>query len=345
MISKQRMLILSAIGLAVVLSGCSFGSRASSPAARQEAANTAMQAELEHLRKENTELRREQAELTTDMSNLEQEVGKRAEEQQRFQEMMAGNFDLLEQSVSMSMAQADTRKTFGSAATRPVAMAASATAPRAQYSPSGSGTTKAIAVAPVYENRSASRVSGSGNDAVNRTAPPVALAAAVQYGTRSQESAFTADRDLEPPQQPIGQQAHPAAKPLYDKGFAAFARQDYGTSVLLFSNFLERYPADNYSDNAQFWIAESYYRQSRWEDAEDAYRKVLRNYEHRSTLEGFKTPDAIYRIGQTYLKRQKPDRAAYYFANVSDRFGDSSAGRKAQKEMSSIAANTAQANR
>jgi len=151
------------------------------------------------------------------------------------------------------------------------------------------------------------------------------------------------DPDLNPPATPVSLTANRAAKPLYDRGFALFAGKNYTQAIDIYESFLKRYPSDIYSDNAQFWIGEAYFRQNRLAEAEMAYRKVLRNFDHRSTLEGFKTPDAILRIGQTWLKRNDSRQASLYFRNVSERFPQSSAGRMAQRELSTLSVNTATA--
>ena len=75
--------------------------------------------------------------------------------------------------------------------------------------------------------------------------------------------------------------------------------------------------------------------------SEAAYRAVLRVYDHRSTLEGFKAPDAIYRLGHIYLNKEKIDQAEYYFTNVARRFPQSTAGQKAQRELDAIRIDTA----
>jgi tol-pal system protein YbgF len=149
------------------------------------------------------------------------------------------------------------------------------------------------------------------------------------------------DPDLIPPANPRKLRGHGAAKALYEKGFRYFARKDFKQAIMVYQDFLGRFPGDVYSDNAQFWIGESYFRQKRFAEAEQAYREVLRNYEHRSTLEGYKTPDAIYRIGQTYLKREDPRRARYYFSSAAERFPGTSAGRKAQHELATLILKTA----
>jgi tol-pal system protein YbgF len=141
------------------------------------------------------------------------------------------------------------------------------------------------------------------------------------------------DPDLDDPSQPKQLSANRAAKPLYEKGFVLFGNRQYDQSILVYQNFLSRYPEDIYSDNAQFWIGEAYLKMDKLEQAESAYRKVLREYAHKSTLEGYKTPDAIYRLGQIFARRNNDKLARYYLHQVAQRFPDSSAGRKAMRDL------------
>jgi tol-pal system protein YbgF len=164
---------------------------------------------------------------------------------------------------------------------------------------------------------------------------PVAMAAP------EEKPAVFKDPDLEPPANPRALASHPEAKPLYDKGFVYLAKGDYETSIRLYQDFLKQFPDDNHSDNAQFWIGEAELQMKQMDKAEAAYREVLRNYAHKSTLEGYKTPDAIYKLGQISLLRNQSSRAEYYFRNVSERFPDSTAAQKAQRELESIRVNTA----
>jgi tol-pal system protein YbgF len=141
------------------------------------------------------------------------------------------------------------------------------------------------------------------------------------------------DPDLTPPKNPKTLTANRAAKSLYERGFALYANRQYDQAILVYQNFLSRYPEDVYSDNAQFWIGESYLHMDKVAEAEAAYRKVLREYEHKNSLDGYKTPEAIYRLGTLAQKRSDQRAARYYFANVAQRFPESSAGRKAQREL------------
>jgi tol-pal system protein YbgF len=187
------------------------------------------------------------------------------------------------------------------------------------------------------------------NPAAKRTDQTTARTAAKPAGMPLAAALVTAnakpyqDPDLIEPANPRQLTANRAAKSLYEKGFVLFGNRQYEQSILVYQNFLSRYPDDIYSDNAQFWIGEAYLRMDKLNEAEAAYRKVLREYAHKSTLEGYKTPDAIYRIGQIFAKRANDKLAKYYLQNVAQRFPDSSAGRKAQRELDGTGPMTSQA--
>jgi tol-pal system protein YbgF len=346
MTAPHSRLLLSALVLGIALSGCSLLSKPLSINRDKEKAQAAAAApaaeELTALRAENAQLRQEQADLRASLTQMEQRLNDRMAEQRRFQDMMATNFDMLEQSIAMSL------KRERAPAAQPAAPPARATAdtPQPQTAPRSVAPpapmpSAAPAPAPVHTGAAPRQDAPPARDMAQAAPVAAAVTAAGEDDLPTPEN--IGDRDLRPPANPRLLTPHREAKPLYDKGFAAFAGQDYGTAIQHFQDFLARFPDDIYSDNAQFWIAESHFRQGQWDEAEEGYRRVLRNYEHRSTLEGYKTPDAIYRIGQTHLKRNNPRQAAYYFANVAERWSGSSAGRKAQQEMSAIVANTAQA--
>jgi tol-pal system protein YbgF len=268
---------------------------------------------------------------------------------------MTKNFDLLEQSVSLTLSKTITADLSGKPAAGPAPMAAPAAAaqptgkPAAQTAQAAPGarpaaTPKAarpaVAQAALPQaalpQAAAPRPATLSGNPAHVSAVPVAMGTAVA----AQEAALD-DPDLLPPASPRHLSAHPEAKPLYEKGFTLFARKDYDQSIIVFQNFLKRFPDDIYSDNAQFWIAEAYLNENRPAEAESGYRAVLRNYEHRSTLDGYKTPDAIYRLGQLYARRGEQRRAHLFFGALAERFPETSAGRKAQRELDTLTANTA----
>jgi tol-pal system protein YbgF len=358
------------------------------PASRTKPAGDS--AEMTALRRENESLRQEQAQGQRQVDQLSKQLAADREEQRRFREMMSTNFDLLEQSVSATLAKSADKG--GKGPTPPPSGPTGTASPipggkdPAQAAPAGSTqagspaasagshdakaqAAKGPAAKPEAVKHEAakpeSRATVSGGKqpatAARGTAPgarstkqglPVAAAAmtaaSAKSGAAPSGALMTADGkpyedpDLTESANPRQLKPNRAAKPLYEKGFGLFGNRQYEQSILVYQNFLTRYPDDIYSDNAQFWIGEAYLRMDKLDEAEASYRKVLREYAHKGTLEGYKTPDAIYRIGQIYAKRNNEKLARYYLDHLARRFPDSSAGRKASHELGQDAPLTSQ---
>ena len=144
------------------------------------------------------------------------------------------------------------------------------------------------------------------------------------------------DHDLERPKSPIILEVLPGAKSLYKTAFKSYSRRQFTDAILEFGDFLNRFPNDQDADNSQFWIGQAYFYLKDYAEAESAFRKVLRNYEHGNTREGYKTPDAILMIGQIYLKRNKPIKARYYFRHILQNYPQSRSAEKARREIQSL---------
>ena len=144
------------------------------------------------------------------------------------------------------------------------------------------------------------------------------------------------DPDLNGPAEPLALQRRPGIKKLYNQGMSAFIQGDYPEAVDVFEGFVEEFEDDVDSDNAYYWIGYSQFKLGKWDAAESAFRKVLQNYEHRPTSQGFKTPDAIYMLGKLAETRKQPDRAAYYFKNVLKNYPGSAAANNAQEALRAL---------
>ena len=144
------------------------------------------------------------------------------------------------------------------------------------------------------------------------------------------------DPDLNGPAEPLALQRRPGIKKLYNQGMSAFIKGDYAAALNVFEGFVEEFDDDVDSDNAYYWIGYSQFKLGKWDAAESAFRKVLQNYEHRPTSQGFKTPDAIYMLGKLAETRKQPDRAAYYFKNVLENYPGSAAANNAQEDLRAL---------
>ncbi len=64
----------------------------------------------------------------------------------------------------------------------------------------------------------------------------------------------------------------------YDAAYQAFKDKKYKGSREKFEAFTRDYPRNDLTDNAQFWIAETYYAEKNYEDAILAYESLLKKY-------------------------------------------------------------------
>ena len=144
------------------------------------------------------------------------------------------------------------------------------------------------------------------------------------------------DPDLTPPKSPIQLKVVPGAKRQYQEAFKTYSSRDFKEAIVQFQTFLERYPSDMDADNSQYWIGQCQYHLDDLMAAEHSFRNVLRNYAHKETKKGYKTPDAILMLGRIYLQRNQPVKSRYYFQEVMKRFPDSRSAAKAKREIQAM---------
>lgn len=89
----------------------------------------------------------------------------------------------------------------------------------------------------------------------------------------------------------------PTAKDIYSNGRQAFDNGKMDESRQLFLSLIKNFPKSDYADNAQFWIAESYYSEKWYERAILEYQTVIEKYP-----KGNKVPAAKHKQGMAFLK-------------------------------------------
>jgi tol-pal system protein YbgF len=82
----------------------------------------------------------------------------------------------------------------------------------------------------------------------------------------------------------------------YMAAYGEFREGRHENARTHFQNFLKQYPHTEYSDNAQFWIGESYYSEKNYEKAVLEYDKVAKNYPT-----GDRVPYALLKQGLSFL--------------------------------------------
>jgi len=101
-----------------------------------------------------------------------------------------------------------------------------------------------------------------------------------------------------PPPQPQQPQAGGGAgagidpKSLYDAAYNDYLKGSFDLSMREFQEYLSNFPNTDLSDNAAYWIGESYYRQRRFRQAIEQFDTVLTRYP-----KGDKVPGALLKKG------------------------------------------------
>ncbi|MCK9275393.1 MAG: tol-pal system protein YbgF [Syntrophales bacterium] len=95
----------------------------------------------------------------------------------------------------------------------------------------------------------------------------------------------------------LAEEEKPDSEKLYSDAYQIFVNRDYEEARAKFLTFLKNYPDTEYSDNAQFWIAECFYFQDKYEEAILEYEKVIQNYP-----KGNKVPNALLKQALSFLK-------------------------------------------
>ncbi len=292
---------------------------------------------------ENNNLRKQQASNTKRLMALEKQLRFEQQAHQQFRTRMSSNLELLETSLANRLQGQQT------SASPAYSNNGTSGAPKSRQTYRATGSSQGSSM-----SAKAQQLNGHSQLAIARAKRRVQGARPLPPGAYTKSMAGTLnarvmgivnnpndDPDLTPPLHPRTLSHDTAAKAMYERGFALFAQKRSKAALTQFNRLLQKYPSDVYSDNAQFWVGELYYRQGNKDAAEAAWRKVLRHYAHRSTLEGYKTPDALYRLGQVHLERKDTVRARQFLEAAVQRFPESIASKKAARTLSRIPATAA----
>jgi tol-pal system protein YbgF len=122
-----------------------------------------------------------------------------------------------------------------------------------------------------------------------------------------------------------------AEKAAYDQAFQALKELRYADAAEDFQSFLDRFPNSEYSDNAQYWLGESYYVTRNYDIALRAFQDLLDNFPGST-----KAPDALLKIGYTHYELEQWDSARAALTQVQELYPDSTLSRLAENRLRSM---------
>lgn len=118
---------------------------------------------------------------------------------------------------------------------------------------------------------------------------------------------------------------------MYETAYMDFTRGDYISAIDGFRDFVRRFPMTDFSDDAQFMIAQSFYTQRDYPNAIIEFRKVVDSYPS-----GDKVPEAMYKLGLSYQQIDDLDTARQYFKILVNRYPNSAESKRAQELLEGL---------
>jgi tol-pal system protein YbgF len=126
----------------------------------------------------------------------------------------------------------------------------------------------------------------------------------------------------------------PAARPVgsdqqnYQAAFDMIQARRYEEAGKAFMDFLTAFPGSPLADNAQYWLAETYYVQRQFPAALAEFQKVIAQYPQSAKL-----PDALLKVGYCQVELGDNAQARTSLQQVMRQFPDTTAARLASQRL------------
>jgi tol-pal system protein YbgF len=118
---------------------------------------------------------------------------------------------------------------------------------------------------------------------------------------------------------------------LYKDAYETFQKGDLEEARRKFETFLKQYPNTELSDNAQFWIGETYYLKKDYEKAILEYEKAIAKYP-----EGDKIPAALFKQALAFGELGDKTNARNLLKRVIERYPHSDQAEMAKRKLESL---------
>ncbi len=123
----------------------------------------------------------------------------------------------------------------------------------------------------------------------------------------------------------------PVAEQDYENAWKRLKEKDYRGAIQQFKKFVEKHPNMALTDNAQYWIGESYYALQEFDQAILEFDEVRKKYP-----DGDKAPGAWLKIGFAFAELGNRVDARLILQEVINRFPQSDAAEKAREKIRSL---------
>lgn len=117
----------------------------------------------------------------------------------------------------------------------------------------------------------------------------------------------------------------------YDQAYGLIQARRYPEAAAAFQAFLKNYPNSSLVDNAQYWLAETYYVQRQFEAALPQFQKVVDEHPQSGKL-----PDALLKVGYCNYELKRWDAARTALREVARLVPNTTLARLANERLQMI---------
>ncbi len=128
-------------------------------------------------------------------------------------------------------------------------------------------------------------------EALRAAIPPPMPLIAPDPASAADPNAPPAD-PAQPPPAPVPSVAGLSPGRMYEQAFADYSAGQYSLAIEGFQALLRTFPSSDRSDDAQFFIGESYFQSGKFQEAVNAYNQVVQRFVGSNLV-----PDAYYKRG------------------------------------------------
>jgi tol-pal system protein YbgF len=117
----------------------------------------------------------------------------------------------------------------------------------------------------------------------------------------------------------------------YNACYKLFRNGQYAKAREEFQKFLKQYPKTNYSDNAQYWIGETWYVEEKYEKAIVEYEKVIKGFPT-----GDAVPYALLKQGMSFQKLGDKASAKIVYQQIIKKYPQTNQAKAARTRLSEL---------
>ncbi|WP_020483183.1 tol-pal system protein YbgF [Methylomonas sp. MK1] len=130
---------------------------------------------------------------------------------------------------------------------------------------------------------------------------------------------------------PAATSAQGNEKERYQSAYDTLRNGHNAQAIKMFQDLLKDFPAGEFADNSQYWLAEAHKINREFDAARAAFNKVVSQYPNSS-----KVPDALLKLGYIEFDLQNTAKARDYLTRVTTSYPGTTAAHLAEKKLAQM---------